>query len=132
LGYVPGSIAFIAKVGSLVSVGTSVLSIAAGSHLGSGLAALGILSAPAWAVPAGVVGGALVVAGAGVVTWQYRDEIATAVNTVRRKVTGVAVAGVDAAVKFGRGASKCAKAWIGRTLHRWASHFPIDPTESPS
>jgi hypothetical protein len=135
LGYVSGSMGFIAKLGSLASAATSILSYSVGGHLGTGLAALGVLSAPTWAVPAAVISGGLVVAGVGTVAWQYRDEISAAAATAGDAVSSAVRSGWGVAVTVSRRASKRAKRGLARLIHELAQRFPlepIDPTESPS
>ena len=135
LGYVPGSMALLSNLGSVVSLGASVLSFSVGSHLGTGLAAIGVLSAPSWAAPAVVIGGGLVLAGVGTVAWQYRHEIGAAAATAGDAVSEAVRSGWGVVDTVGRRAAKRAKGGLARLIHALAKRFPlepIDPTESPS
>lgn len=80
-GYIGGSMNLLSKVGLATRLGSAGFGALGGRGLGTLLSSMGLISAPAWAVPAACIGSALTIGSTGVLIYQNRTEIAGAARS---------------------------------------------------
>ena len=78
--------ALLSNVGTAANLGLVALNTLSGANLGSALASVGVIGAPAWVTPAACIGAAVAVFGTGVIIYQQREGIAGAAANVTQWV----------------------------------------------